>query len=126
VLGVVADDLTGAGDASVQFAKRGWYTLLTLQVGPEVRLKRDATDGLGVRLKPDTTDTAATNITPTETTSTDPAPTDTAMADTSSIDPASTDTTTTSTTTTRTYIDNATPTSVVSGFSRTVIALAGP
>jgi uncharacterized protein YgbK (DUF1537 family) len=30
VLGLVADDLTGAGDASVQFAKRGWYTLLKL------------------------------------------------------------------------------------------------
>ncbi|MEO5740630.1 MAG: four-carbon acid sugar kinase family protein [Vicinamibacterales bacterium] len=30
MLGLVADDLTGAGDASVQFAKRGWYTLLTL------------------------------------------------------------------------------------------------
>jgi D-threonate/D-erythronate kinase len=30
VLGIIADDLTGAGDASVQFAKRGWRTLLTL------------------------------------------------------------------------------------------------
>ena len=30
MLGVVADDLTGAGDASVQFAKRGWYTVLQL------------------------------------------------------------------------------------------------
>ena len=30
MLGLIADDLTGAGDASVQFAKRGWYTLLTL------------------------------------------------------------------------------------------------
>jgi D-threonate/D-erythronate kinase len=30
VLGLVADDLTGAGDASVQFAKRGWVTFLTL------------------------------------------------------------------------------------------------
>ena len=29
-MGVVADDLTGAGDASVQFAKRGWETFLTL------------------------------------------------------------------------------------------------
>jgi uncharacterized protein YgbK (DUF1537 family) len=44
VLGVVADDLTGAGDASVQFAKRGWYTLLTLEVRPEVRLKPDTTN----------------------------------------------------------------------------------
>ena len=35
MLGIVADDLTGAGDASVQFARRGWYTLLTL----DVRLK---------------------------------------------------------------------------------------
>jgi uncharacterized protein YgbK (DUF1537 family) len=42
VLGVIADDLTGAGDASVQFAKRGWRTFLALEV----------------RLKPDTTDTA--------------------------------------------------------------------
>jgi uncharacterized protein YgbK (DUF1537 family) len=30
VLAVIADDLTGAGDASVQFAKRGWRTLLAL------------------------------------------------------------------------------------------------
>ncbi len=30
MLGVVADDLTGAGDASVQFAKRGWHTFLLL------------------------------------------------------------------------------------------------
>jgi len=30
VLGVVADDLTGAADASVQFAKRGFRTLLSL------------------------------------------------------------------------------------------------
>ena len=56
MLGLVADDLTGAGDASVQFAKRGWYTLLTLEVRREVRLKPDTTDrGLlvdstGVRL----------------------------------------------------------------------------
>jgi uncharacterized protein YgbK (DUF1537 family) len=34
VLGIVADDLTGAGDASVQFAKRGWCTLLTLEAIP--------------------------------------------------------------------------------------------
>jgi D-threonate/D-erythronate kinase len=39
VLGLIADDLTGAGDASVQFAKRGWRTLLaldstTLDAGP--------------------------------------------------------------------------------------------
>jgi uncharacterized protein YgbK (DUF1537 family) len=30
VLGLIADDLTGAGDASVQFAKRGFRTLLSL------------------------------------------------------------------------------------------------
>ena len=30
MLGLIADDLTGAGDASVQFAKRGWQTFLTL------------------------------------------------------------------------------------------------
>jgi D-threonate/D-erythronate kinase len=37
VLGVIADDLTGAGDASVQFAKRGWRTLLKLgqESGPQ-------------------------------------------------------------------------------------------
>lgn len=39
MLGLIADDLTGAGDASVQFAKRGWRTLLaldstTLNTGP--------------------------------------------------------------------------------------------
>jgi uncharacterized protein YgbK (DUF1537 family) len=39
VLGIIADDLTGAGDASVQFAKRGWNTFLALQV----RLKPDTT-----------------------------------------------------------------------------------
>jgi uncharacterized protein YgbK (DUF1537 family) len=43
VLGVVADDLTGAGDASVQFAKRGWYTFLTLDVRHEVRLQPETT-----------------------------------------------------------------------------------
>ena len=32
-LGLVADDVTGAGDASVQFARRGWDTFLTLQTG---------------------------------------------------------------------------------------------
>lgn len=30
MLGLIADDLTGAGDASVQFARRGWRTLLAL------------------------------------------------------------------------------------------------
>ena len=43
MLGVVADDLTGAGDASVQFAKRDG-TLLTLDVRHAVRLKPDTTD----------------------------------------------------------------------------------
>ena len=44
MLGVVADDLTGAGDASVQFARRGWVTLLSL-VWPPVRPTTDvATD----------------------------------------------------------------------------------
>lgn len=51
MLGLVADDLTGAGDASVQFAKRGWYTFLNL----DVRLK-------DVRLKPDTTGFSRTVI----------------------------------------------------------------
>ena len=32
-LGLVADDVTGAGDASVQFAKRGWETFLMLHPG---------------------------------------------------------------------------------------------
>ena len=40
MLGVIADDLTGAGDASVQFAKRGWRTFLQLNV----RQKPDTTD----------------------------------------------------------------------------------
>ena len=31
MLGLIADDLTGAGDASVQFAKIGWRTILTLE-----------------------------------------------------------------------------------------------
>ena len=44
MLGIVADDLTGAGDASVQFAKRAWYTLLTLDVRQHARLKPDAVD----------------------------------------------------------------------------------
>ena len=57
MIGLIADDLTGAGDASVQFAKRGWRTLLLLV--PQVRLKPDTTDGRAipeVRLEPDTTD----------------------------------------------------------------------
>ena len=33
-VGLIADDVTGAGDASVQFAKRGWETFLTLGTVP--------------------------------------------------------------------------------------------
>ena len=44
MLAVIADDLTGAGDASVQFAKRGWRTLLAL----DVRLKPDTTDVIAI------------------------------------------------------------------------------
>jgi uncharacterized protein YgbK (DUF1537 family) len=50
VLGVIADDLTGAGDASVQFAKRGWQTFLKLDV----------------RLKPDTAEVGVTSHVPVE------------------------------------------------------------
>ncbi len=41
-LGLVADDVTGAGDASVQFARHGWDVFLSLS--PEVRLKPDTTE----------------------------------------------------------------------------------
>jgi uncharacterized protein YgbK (DUF1537 family) len=34
VLGLIADDLTGAGDASVQFAKRGWRTVVSWGLTP--------------------------------------------------------------------------------------------
>jgi D-threonate/D-erythronate kinase len=34
VLGLIADDLTGAGDASVQFAKRGWRTFVSWGLSP--------------------------------------------------------------------------------------------
>jgi uncharacterized protein YgbK (DUF1537 family) len=50
ILGLIADDLTGAADASVQFARRGWETFLAL----DVRLKPDPTYR-EVRLKLDTT-----------------------------------------------------------------------
>ncbi len=40
-LGLVADDVTGAGDASVQFARYGWDVFLSLS--QEVRLKPDTT-----------------------------------------------------------------------------------
>ena len=39
-LGLIADDLTGASDSAVQFARRGWKTLLVL--GSTVPLKRAA------------------------------------------------------------------------------------
>ena len=53
MLGLVADDLTGAGDASVQFAKRGWVTFLSL-----ARLKPGTTD------IPPTTDILPTDVPP--------------------------------------------------------------
>ena len=34
MLGLIADDLTGAGDASVQFAKRGWRTMVSWGLTP--------------------------------------------------------------------------------------------
>ena len=34
MLGLIADDLTGAGDASVQFAKRGWRTVVSWGLTP--------------------------------------------------------------------------------------------
>src|SRR6185503_4703551 len=40
-LRLVADDVTGAGDASVQFARHGWDTFLSLS--QQVRLKPDTT-----------------------------------------------------------------------------------
>lgn len=43
MLALIADDLTGAGDASVQFAKRGADVFLSLQV----RLKPDTTSSVG-------------------------------------------------------------------------------
>lgn len=36
-LGLIADDVTGAGDASVQFARRGWETFLILQASSGLR-----------------------------------------------------------------------------------------
>lgn len=48
MLGVIADDLTGAGDASVQFAKRGWRTFLMLDAStldsPDSRDSSDSPD----------------------------------------------------------------------------------
>jgi uncharacterized protein YgbK (DUF1537 family) len=64
VLGLIADDLTGAGDSAVQFARRGWKTLLAL--GSTARLSAVARSkhasfgethrSLGEGGKPDTTD----------------------------------------------------------------------
>lgn len=39
-LGIVADDLTGAGDAAVQFAERGWDARLALRESPRGPLSR--------------------------------------------------------------------------------------
>lgn len=36
MLGLIADDLTGAGDASVQFAKLGWSTVVSWDLAPEL------------------------------------------------------------------------------------------
>ncbi len=41
-LGLVADDLTGANDSAVQFARRGWTALLTLEPSKGGLLKSDA------------------------------------------------------------------------------------
>ena len=49
MLGLIADDLTGAGDASVQFAKRGWNVFLAL----DVRLKPDTTENKIIALTTD-------------------------------------------------------------------------
>ncbi|HET9468304.1 MAG TPA: four-carbon acid sugar kinase family protein, partial [Vicinamibacterales bacterium] len=49
MLALIADDLTGAGDASVQFAKRGWDVFLAL----DVRLKPDTTENSVVALTTD-------------------------------------------------------------------------
>jgi uncharacterized protein YgbK (DUF1537 family) len=43
-VGLIADDVTGAGDASVQFARRGWETFLSLHTAAAVPLP----DGLSV------------------------------------------------------------------------------
>jgi uncharacterized protein YgbK (DUF1537 family) len=46
VLGVVADDLTGAGDAAVQFAKRGWGTYLLLHAANLDTCTPDSSDSV--------------------------------------------------------------------------------
>ena len=55
MLGLIADDLTGAGDASVQFAKRGWDVFLALEVRP----KPDTTSATGTTVIAVTTDSRA-------------------------------------------------------------------
>ena len=47
MLGLIADDLTGAGDASVQFAKRGWRTFVSWGLSPE-QLRESAPEVLAV------------------------------------------------------------------------------
>lgn len=42
MLALIADDLTGAGDASVQFAKLGWRTLVCWDVTPDLLRGSDA------------------------------------------------------------------------------------
>jgi D-threonate/D-erythronate kinase len=42
-LGLVADDLTGANDSAVQFARRGWRALLTLEAAKGGLLETDRT-----------------------------------------------------------------------------------
>ena len=37
VLGLVADDLTGAGDSAAGFAEQGWRVVLSLQLGRRIR-----------------------------------------------------------------------------------------
>jgi uncharacterized protein YgbK (DUF1537 family) len=60
VLGLIADDLTGAGDASVQFAKRGWYTLLKLgQESAEESESREESGSRGESVVAVTTDCRA-------------------------------------------------------------------
>ena len=51
MLGLIADDLTGAGDASVQFAKRGWDVFLSLDSA--TRRLADSTDSAVIALTTD-------------------------------------------------------------------------
>jgi D-threonate/D-erythronate kinase len=47
VLGLIADDLTGASDAAVQFARRGWETLLVLDMVRLTTVARSILAGVG-------------------------------------------------------------------------------